>query len=354
MRAAEARGPPERTAPAMTTPRALPRSFLLSAGRAVLGVALGLALTACGDDGKSASTQTAARVGSAELTVHQLNFLLQQRGNLAPEDADRASRELLERLIDQELGAQAAAKEGLDRDPWVQQALDASHREILARAYANKIERESGAKGKPAADEVQRFYDANPLLFSGRRIYTLQQVNFDANAEGVARADAALREKRAPQPFIDALLALGLRPALQTAAYPAENLPLDQLKRLSTMTSGQALTTQRPGGAAVLFLLGSTAAPSTLDQARPLIERFLQTDRARHALADSAKALRAATPVSYAGKFAEPVAAAAAAAPAVAAAPNAAPDTAATPPKPAAAAQPSDSAAFRKGVEGLK
>jgi hypothetical protein len=62
---------------------------------AILPIAIAaLALTGCGDKGKSEgkASQAAVRVNKDEITVHQINFVLQQQRNLRPEQADAASQ----------------------------------------------------------------------------------------------------------------------------------------------------------------------------------------------------------------------------------------------------------------------
>src|SRR5262245_8348676 len=95
-------------------------SVVSTAGRAglVAIVCTGLLLTAgCSDKKKDKpASQTAAKVNKEEITVHQINFLLAQRP-VPPALAASASRQVLERLIDQELVVQAAAEQKMDRDP---------------------------------------------------------------------------------------------------------------------------------------------------------------------------------------------------------------------------------------------
>ncbi|WP_028310699.1 EpsD family peptidyl-prolyl cis-trans isomerase [Derxia gummosa] len=325
-----------------------------------LGAGLAVTLAACGDDDKKGGdTQSVAKVGSTELTVHQINFALQQRGNIPADQIERASRDTLERLIDQELAAQAAQKDGLDRDQQVIQAIDAARRDILARAYAQKVEREAQGQAAPTADAVQKFYDDNPLLFSDRHYYSVEQVVLDGK-DAARHADELLATRRTPQAFADALIAEGGHPVVQKASYPAEALPLEQLRHMSELVGGKPVVQPRPGGAAVLFVLGSTPAPVSLDQARPSIERYLVGERSRRALADGAKALRAATPVTYLGKFAAPAAVPAAETPAADGGMAGAPAAAAAPTGASPAGTTDDGSpsasnpAFRKGLDGLK
>src|SRR5450432_277326 len=91
-------------------------------------------LAGCGDKKKDkAATQTAAKVNKEEITVHQINFLLGQQRALPPEQAASASRQVLEKLIDQELTLQKASEQKLDRDPRVVQQIEAARRDLVSR-----------------------------------------------------------------------------------------------------------------------------------------------------------------------------------------------------------------------------
>ena len=54
----------------------------------------------------------------------------------------------------------------LDRDPRVVQQLEAVRREVLARAYVEKV---GEAAAKPTPEEIKKYYDEKPALFSDRR-----------------------------------------------------------------------------------------------------------------------------------------------------------------------------------------
>src|SRR5438445_12714006 len=76
---------------------------------AVAVAALVLVLAGCGDKKKDKpASQTAVKVNKEEITVHQINFVLQQQRGLAPEQAASASKAVLEPLVDQELALQKA------------------------------------------------------------------------------------------------------------------------------------------------------------------------------------------------------------------------------------------------------
>ena len=104
---------------------------------------------------------------------------------------------MLERLIDQELALQKADEQKLDRDPRVVQQIEAARREIIARAYLEKIA--EGAP-KPTPQEVAAYYEAHPALFKERRVYSLQEVAIEAPPDKVESLKKTLA---ASKTFVD-------------------------------------------------------------------------------------------------------------------------------------------------------
>jgi EpsD family peptidyl-prolyl cis-trans isomerase len=291
----------------------------------LLALAVSAALLAgCGEDKKDkAASQTAVKVNKDEITVHQINFMLQQQRGLKPEQAEPATRQILERLIDQQLALQKADDLKLDRDPRVVQQLEAARREIIARAYIEKV---GEAAPKPTAEEIKKYYDDKPALFSDRRIYSIQEIAVEAKPEQVAELRDKLGASKNINEFVDYLKSKDYKFAGNQAVRAAEQLPLNSLDAFARMKDGQAMVVPAATGIQVVLLAGSRSQPVSLEQARPAIEQFLLNDRKRKLAEDEMKALRAAAKIEYIGKFAEAAASAPVAAPAVAPAGMAAPE----------------------------
>lgn len=302
-------------------------------------------LAACGDKKEKAASQTAAKVNKAEVTVHQINFVLQQQRNLRPEQADAASKQILERLIDQELALQKADDLKLDRDPRVVQQLEAARREIIARAYLEKV---GEAAVKPTAEEIKKYYDEKPALFKDRRIYSLQEIAIEARPDQLPALRDRLGASKNVAEFVDFLKANDFKFSANQAVRAAEQLPLQSLDAIAKLTDGQAMLSQAANGVQVLVLAGSRSQPVSEEQARPAIEQFLLNDRKRKLIEDDVKTMRTAAKIEYVGKFAES-APGGASAPAAPAAPAA--SAAAVAPAPAASGL--NAADISKGM-GLK
>lgn len=278
-------------------------------------------LVGCGEKKEKAASQTAVKVNKDEITVHQINFVLQQQRGLRPEQTDAASKQILERLIDQQLALEKAEELKIDRDPRVVQALEAARREIVSRAYLEKV---GEAAAKPTAEEIKKYYDEKPALFSERRIYSIQEIAIEASPEQVAVLRDKLAAAKNIAEFVEWLKANDYRFSGNQAVRAAEQLPLNSLESFARMKDGQAAIVPAANGVQVIVLAGSRSQPVTEEQARPAIEQFILNERKRKLVEDDVKAMRTAAKIEYVGKFAEGAAsAAAAAAPVPAAAPAA-------------------------------
>ena len=278
-------------------------------------------LAACGGGSGAKASQTAAKVNKEEITVHQINFVLQRQPNLKPEQVDAASRQILERLIDQELAVQKAQDLKLDRDPRVVQQIETAKREIIARAYADHL---GETVSKPTDQEIKQYYNDKPALFAERRIYNLQEINIEAKPEQFETIRAKLQGAKTLPEFVDALKADNFKFVGSQMVRSAEQIPLNNLDAISRLKDGQFIMNGSPTGLTVLFLAGSQRQPASEAQARASIEMFLLNQRRNELVAKDLKAMRDNAKIEYVGKFAEGAASAPATAPAASDSPTAA------------------------------
>lgn len=312
-----------------------------------------LALAACGKEGSKPATQVAAKVNKEEISVHQINFVLQRQQGLKPEQAEVTGQQVLERLIDQEVAVQKAQEQKIDRDPAVMQEIEAARREIIARAYVGKV---GNGVSKPTPEEVKAYYDSKPALFRNRRIYSMVEMKVQASPQQVADMQSRLSSFKSMAELGDYLKQSNLRVSTSQNTTPAENLPLQLIDRFAALKEGETVFAASPGGARLLTVTRATDAPVTEEQGRPAIEQYLINERRRKAIEEDMKMIRSTAHVEYIGRFA-PAASGATANPAAtpAAAASAAAALAATPaPKAPASAAGLDDASLNKGLAGLK
>ncbi len=323
----------------LMTIRSMPRNALRTTlALALFGALLGL--SACGkkDESAKVATQVAAKVGSEEISVHQINQLL-ARSNTAsasPEAVQGLSREVLEKLIDQQLAVNQATEAKLHRAPEVVAQIEAAKQEILARAYLQQF---TSSLPKPTEAEVKTYYAEHPQLFAERRIFSLQEV-VAKPAPGVAELMQSMAASgKAPAEIAAVLKEKNIPFNGGSASRSSEQIPLDMLAQVHALKDGQATVHASEQNVTLLRVLGSQAAPVAEAAALPSIERFLANQRAAEAVAARLKALRASTTITYMGEFSAPPV------------PAAAPAAAEAPTTPAT---PAGKTAIEKGVAGLK
>lgn len=262
-----------------------------------------LILTGCGDRKKDkTASQSAARVNKEEVTVHQINLMLQQQRGVKAEQVDTASKQILEFLVDQELAVQKTRELKIDQDPRVMMQLETAKREVLSRAYAERI---GESASKPTAEEIKKYYDDKPALFRERRVYSLQELAIEAMPEQLAALRDQLQRVKSAGEFVEYLKANSFRFNGNQGVRAAEQLPADVLGHLAKMKDSQMVLLPSPTGALVIMLVGSRAEPVDEARATPAIEQFLLNDAKRKRIEADVKAMRAAAKIEYIGKFAE-------------------------------------------------
>lgn len=316
----------------------------------VLPIVMAAFLAACGDKsesgGEAKATQAAARVNGDEITVHQINQILQRQQGITPEQTDAASQRILEGLIDQQLAVAKAEEQKLDRDPQIVQALDAARRNILARAY---LERTANAvAAAPTPEEIRKYYDEKPALFSQRKVYALQEFTVAGKPDEYQPLLKALQATKSAQEFGEVMKASGKPFGANQVTQAAENLPMAIIDQLLKVNTGEALYITAPDGFKAVLVVASREQPVNFEQAKPVIEQYLLTERRREAAQKEIKTLREAAKIEYLGKFAEKAPSSSASSPST---PSVS-EPVTTPAAPAASSMDAD--ALSKGLSGLK
>ncbi|MBA4142641.1 MAG: peptidyl-prolyl cis-trans isomerase, EpsD family [Nitrosospira sp.] len=273
----------------------------------VLFPLLVLGLAACNGDGEEAAkpaTQVAAKVNSGEISVHQLNYVLSRTpgvGAASPEAAPQIRREVLDRIIDQELAVEQAIGKKLDRSPEVLLAIENARREILARAYVEQI---TAASSKPTVDEATKYYHENPQLFAERRIYNIQEIVLPSAAGVAEELQGMLNAGKPMEDIANWLKSKDIKFAAGGATRSAEQIPLELLPRLHPLNVGQGLILQSPQTITVMRLAGAQSVPVTEEAALPRIQQFLGNQRAAEAARKELNTLKANANITYMGEFA--------------------------------------------------
>lgn len=311
-------------------------------------------LTAC-TESKKPATQVVAKVNNDEISIHQVNNALAQIPNVPVDSREKVKKDILARLVNQELAVQQAENMKIDRSPEVMMLVDQAKREILTRAYLARV---VAGLPKPTDDQIKKFYDDHPQLFTQRRIYKMQEIAVSPAA--VSTAD--LKTSANGKSMEDVRAWLRKRDIAFTERFgdrPAEQVPLSILPELASMKDGQTGVFETPQALLILHLESSRLVPIDEKTAMQRIPQYLMNEQAKQAINTDLERLKAQAKIEYLGEFAQASATPNQPAPVVAQAEK---PQVAQPEKPRAAntskaandSQTADASSIEKGLAGLK
>ncbi len=251
--------------------------------------------------GKGAS-QVVAKVNGSEITVHQLNFALSKLGKLDESQLKPASEKILQQLVDMELLKQKSVAEKLDRDPNVLQVLEASRQQVLAQAYLQKVAAKQAA---PSADEISKFYDAHPELFSERNVYVIQEFVIQDGSAHAGEIEAGINPLKTADDLGKWLKEHGYAFTANASRKAAEQLPLELARRLNTLKAGDTLIVNSQNALALLFLAKVDRQPVDMDKAKLAIQQFLVNAGQQALVKNEVTTLRKEAKVEFLGDFSQ-------------------------------------------------
>ena len=264
---------------------------------------LALALVAgCGKSDDKKATQVAAKVNSDEITVHQIDNVLARTPNITADNAPAAKKQILDRLVDQQLARQQAVAKKLDRNPAVVQALEAAKTEVLARAYLESI---AAAQPKPTPEETKKYYGEHPELFAKRRVFNLEEIVAEAKEDVLAELQEQVKKARSMQEVGNWLQSKGIQFRANRGVRPAEQIALPLLPKLQSMKDGEMQLLGPVNGLyEVVRVAESRSMPIDEKAATPFIQQFLLNQRAGEAAAKEMKEAKDKAKIEYMGEYA--------------------------------------------------
>lgn len=129
---------------------------------------------------KKAGGQVVAVVNSEEVTQQELRAEAEANGAQAGTDFQKIAPAMLDRVIQRNLLADYARKQGLDRGPDFVARRRQLEQSLLATLALRKL---AGTPTTPTPADVQKFIADNSTLFAGRQKLTLDQVGFPTPAD---------------------------------------------------------------------------------------------------------------------------------------------------------------------------
>jgi EpsD family peptidyl-prolyl cis-trans isomerase len=271
----------------------------------LLPLIVSLLLTACGDEketGKKPSSQVVAKVNGDEISIHQVNLMLNRLGPLTEEESKAAANKILAKLVDLQLLKQKAIENKLDRDPTVVQTIEATKNQILAQAY---IEREMAKVSKASAAEVDVFYDEHPELFKERKVFNLQELAIEDSLDKLPEFEQLIAEKKNIGEIAQWLKNNNYKFALNANVRAAEQLPSAILEKLQTLNNGDIFAVPNGQSVNIVSVAASQSQPITKEKATPVIENYFMNKNKKEAVELQMTSLKNAANIEFTGPFSD-------------------------------------------------
>ncbi|MRV74173.1 peptidyl-prolyl cis-trans isomerase, EpsD family [Duganella sp. FT92W] len=261
----------------------------------ILILAAALSLAACGNKEPKAG-QALASVNGSEITVLQLNEELQRSG--ATGQPETVRKQLLESLIDRQLLQNEAAKDKLDRDPKVMQAIERAKAMIIAQAY---LQKRIGNQAKPTRAEIEEYFNQHPEFFTSRKQFDMRELVV-ASKDVTDPLKSLMDTTRSLDDVAAWLDSNKIKYGRTQVSRTSADMPPELSSKLLTMPKGQLFIIREGERSLLMQIADIKESPATLDNSVAQIEQFLVNKKNKEAAEAELKRLRADAKIDYFNK----------------------------------------------------
>lgn len=267
------------------------RAAALMCGLIVCGLA------GCGPRGANEATQrgqVVARVNGQEITIHQVNRILQRMPGMNPQQAEEARAQVLQRLIDAELSRQQAVQEKLDRSPDVLASVESAKAEVIANAYLQRIQE---GLPPPSDEQVARFLDEHPELFRNRSVFRMTEVVIAARPMWAPELTKFAASAKSMEEIRAWLQQRNTEFGTNISVRSTDQFPIEQAAAVNRAKPRDFLVYPLGQGLAVGQVESVSPAPVQDQAARPTVRMYLTQQARNEATRKEIERLRAASKI---------------------------------------------------------
>ncbi|MBO9581051.1 MAG: EpsD family peptidyl-prolyl cis-trans isomerase [Sphingobium sp.] len=265
---------------------------------------LSLALAGCQ---KKAEGQVVAVVNGEEITSNELNNELAELNVPANVDKTRIRAEVLQRMVERRLLAQAAKDSGLDRDPTYINQERRMKEQLLVSMYGKKA---FDTVAVPNTAKVDQYIASHPTLFGDRTRYKLDQIVFDPPAD--AKALQPLTGMHSMADIAAWLNKQGIKFQRGGNTMDSAGVPPEVMARIKALPAGEPFIVPNNGKIVASVITGSEPVVVPTDQARPLATQAIRREELNKIGEERLKEAKAKAKIVYQAGYEPPKAPAAA------------------------------------------
>ena len=278
-----------------------------------------LLLAGCGggeEEGTLAKGQTVASVNGKEVTVHELNAELMGVNLPQGERRKQVEQAALQSVVGRTILADIARERGIDKSPSYLMQQRRANENLLVQMLRADI---ASKLPPPTREDATAYMNRNPDLFAQRKIYSLDQIQFEMpeDMSAIRRLEPLKTMEQVEQQLIqDRIQYRRGSGRLDTVGTNPE-----MIRQIARLPDGEIFIVPQRGSVVASRITGVQVVPFEGEEAVNYAMNLLQNDRMRQATERELKAKveEARKTIKYQKGY-EPPAAQGAAAPAKAAA----------------------------------
>jgi EpsD family peptidyl-prolyl cis-trans isomerase len=254
--------------------------------------------------GKQATGQSVAVVNDEEVSQAELNAELAAANVPQNADTKKVLPQLLQRVVDRRLLAQAAIEEGLDRNPEYLTRQRRANEDLL---IGMSMKRRADSIKLPTQTEIDKFIAENPSLFQQRSVLSLNQLVFDPPADMTLLNQ--LKNDHSLEAVSATLQRLRIPFQRSQAKLDTGTIPPAVAKQIAALPPGEPFVVPSNGKIVVSVITGREAAGTSVEQSRKQAAELIKQRKLSEIMQSRLKELRSAAKISYQEGYAPPPAA---------------------------------------------
>ncbi len=257
-----------------------------------------LAASACQ---KKAEGQVVAVVNGEEITLNELNAEIAEMNLPANADKQAARAQILQKMIDRRLLAQAAKEAGIDRDPNYISQERRMDEQLLVSMYGKKA---MDTVPVPGNAEVDKFIAEHPAMFADRTRYALNQLQFDMPAD--ANRLKELESANSIEDVANRLTAMGIKFEQGKGALDSAVVPEQVISRINSLPAGEPFIVPQGNKVVVSVVTGTEKVALPPERARPIAAQALRAQSLNKIGEDRLKEAKAKAKIEYQAGYEAP------------------------------------------------